>query len=352
MFAANTGSSNISGFQVQADGNLAPLPSSPFSTVQNPRSLATDGKHLLVANGFDNNGLNGQLTLFAIDSKGQLAQASTFATSPSSVAIDPKGNFGYDSETGIGAYSLANQQIGLLPNSPTFYGDPQNNPLAADLLKMDPGGDFLYASFYPSNFATAYGDFGVVTLNSDGTAGAFAPGSPAPSCYIGGDLALARETAKTFVYESCADPNADTAFNISAFAVDQKTGALTSLPSYTGATGGLATGMATDPSGQWLAALDVNNDQLLLLKIDPSTGALSLAHAHKFPTGHRPNSAIFDKSGKFLYVSNGDFPWFMTGGSNDISIYSFDPSTGIATPLKSSPTQSGGTTPGALTLVQ
>jgi DNA-binding beta-propeller fold protein YncE len=238
-----------------------------------------------------------------------------------------------------------------LPNSPTVYGDPLNNPLTPDQLKMDPGGQFLYATFYPSNFATDYGDFGVVTINQDGTAGAFASGSPAPSCYVAGDLAIAKEASSTFVYESCADVNSDTTFNIDAFAVDSK-GALKTLPPYSGASGAMATGLAVDPSGKWLAALDVNNDQLLLLNIDPTTGSLTLAAGHTFPTGHRPNSAAFDKSGKFLFVSNGDYPWYLTGGSNDLSVYSFDPASGSVTVLSGSPFPSGGTSPSSIALVQ
>jgi 6-phosphogluconolactonase len=267
------------------------------------------------------------------------------------VAMDPKGQFAYDSETGIAAYSLAGQQISLLPNSPTFYGDTQNNPLTPDQLKMDPSGQFLYASFYPSNFATPYGDFGVVMINPDGSAGAFASGSPAPSCYVGGDLAIAKAGSSTFVYESCADINSDTNFNIDTFAVDAQ-GGLTTGPAYKGTKGGLASGMAADTTGKWLAAVDVNNDQLLVLSIDPKTGKLRLGAGHSFTTGHRPNSVAFDKSGKFLFVSNGDYPWFLSGGSNDISVYSFDPSAGTVTPLSGSPYPSGGTSPSSIRLAQ
>jgi 6-phosphogluconolactonase len=134
--------------------------------------------------------------------------------------------------------------------------------------------------------------------------------------------------------------------------VDPQTGALTAVSPYSGVTGGLATGMAADPSGKWLAVVDVNNDQLLLLTIDPTSGALTLAAGHTFPSGHRPNSVAFDKSGEFLYITNGDYPWFLTGGSNDISVYSFDPNTGAAAPLSGSPYSTGATSPSSITLAQ
>jgi 6-phosphogluconolactonase (cycloisomerase 2 family) len=116
---------------------------------------------------------------------------------------------------------------------------------------------------------------------------------------------------------------------------------VTANASFTGTAkpGGLASGLAVDPSGKWLIGLDVNHDLLYVLSMNPNTGVLT--QAHTFPTGHRPNSVTFDDSGKFLYVSNGDYPAAMGGGSNDVSAYAFDPSTGNATQLNGSPYPAG-----------
>lgn len=325
---------------MNSDGSLTPLSSFPVSTAQNPRSLAAAGNYLLLSNGLDNNGNNGQIVLYKVDPQtGNLSKTSNFATSPNYVAMTPKGDFAYDSESGIAGYSTAGGTLAQLASSPYFYGELVNgnvNPLTPDRLLVDPSGKFLFASFYPANFRTPFGDFGVVPINNDGSLGSFPSGSPAQSCNIAGGLAVdPAKSGFTFAYESCGDPNFDTTFNILEFTVDSATGAITSKNSFTGtaASAGLATGLAVDSSGKWLIALDVNNDLMYVLAIDPATGALT--QTHTFPTGHRPNSVVFDTSGKFLYVSNGDYPWYMTGGANTVSAYTFDASTGTATPLGS-----------------
>jgi 6-phosphogluconolactonase (cycloisomerase 2 family) len=346
LYAANLLSANLSGYQVNSDGTLSPLKGFPVSTAQNPRSLATGGNYLLLANGFDNNGNNGQIALFKIDSStGKLSRSSTFATSPSFVALTPKGDFAYDSEAGIAAYSTAGGKLKQLPNSPFTYVQATNgnvNPLTPDHLLIDPNGQLMYASFYPANFRTPYGDFGVIPINSDGSLGGFSSGSPVQSCNIAGGLAVdAASSGNRFVYESCGDPNWDTTFNILEFTVDPATGAISGNSSFTGTatSGGLATGVAVDATGRWLVGLDVNNDEMYILAINPATGVLT--QAQTVATGHRPNSVTFDSSGKFLYVSNGDYPLGMTGGDNTISAYSFDASSGTATPLSGSPYVAG-----------
>src|SRR5581483_4385979 len=169
--------------------------------------------------GFDNQSNNGQIVLFKLDpATGKLSQSSNFTTAPSSVALTPKGDFAYDSESGIAGYSTAGAKLNPLPTSPYFFGQSVNgnvSPLTPDQLLMDPSGKFLYGSFYPANFQTPYGDFGVMPINSDGSLGAFPSGSPMQSCNIAGGLAVApTSNGETFAYESCGDPNFDTTFLI------------------------------------------------------------------------------------------------------------------------------------------
>jgi DNA-binding beta-propeller fold protein YncE len=59
----------------------------------------------------------------------------------------------------------------------------------------------------------------------------------------------------------------------------------------------------------------------------------------------------FDRSGKFLYVANGDYPWYGGAGSNNISAYSFDPAAGTLQPLTGSPFSTG-KAPQAIAAVQ
>src|SRR5581483_5529908 len=138
LYSANVASSDLSGFQVNSDGSLTPLSSFPVSTAQNPRSLAAAGNYLLLSNGLDNNGNNGQIVLYKVDPQtGNLSKTSNFATSPNYVAMTPKGDFAYDSESGIAGYSTAGGTLAQLASSPYFYGELVNgnvNPLTPDRL--------------------------------------------------------------------------------------------------------------------------------------------------------------------------------------------------------------------------
>ena len=329
---------------MNSDGSLAPLTGFPFTTAQNPQSLVIAGNYLLVGSGFTPGGTNGQIALYSIDSaSGRLTQTSTLVTSPSQVALTPKGDFAYDSESGIAAYSTAGGKLTPLPNSPYTYSGVANGnsiPLTPDRLLIGSSGKFLYASFYPALFNVPFGFFGVIPINGDGSLGAFPSGSPAPSCNIAGGLAaVAGSSENTFVYESCGDPNSDTSVRILIFTVDLN-GTITANSSFTAAqAGGLSSGIAVDPSGKWLVGLDVNNDLMYVLSIDPSSGALR--QTTTAATGHRPGSVTFDDSGKFLYVANGDYPIGRSGGSNDVSSYGFNPANGAVTALAGSPVPAG-----------
>ncbi len=345
LYGANFSASSISGYKVDIDGSLSALSGFPLTTAQNPQSLAIASNYLLVGNGFSPGANNGQIALYSVDATtGMLTESSSFVTSPSYVALTPKATFAYDSETGIAGYSTAGGKLTPLPTSPYIYSGSANGnavPLTPDRLLIDSSGKFLYASFYPATFNTPYGYFGVVPINADGSLGAFPSGSPAPSCNIAGGLAAdAGPSGNTFLYESCGDPNSDATFRILIFTVDQS-GNILSDSSFTGAAkpGGLASGLAVDKSGKWLIGLDVNHDLMYVLAIDPTSG--SLTEMNTVAAGHRPNSVTFDDSGRFLYASNGDYPTGRSGGSNNISAYAFDPSTGNAMPLAASPFPAG-----------
>src|SRR5690242_1573490 len=67
--------------------------------------------------------------------------------------------------------------------------------------------------------------------------------------------------------------------------------------------------------------------------IDASTGTLAPISGSPFPSGTQPLSVAIHPSGRFAYVSN--------GLSNDVSAYSINPSTGALTPVPGSPFAAG-----------
>ena len=86
LFAANTGSSNLSGFIINADGTLTAMSGSPFSVGSSPADVTVDpsGAFVYVAN-FGGN----SLSVFSINSSNSLSSVGTTATGtgPNSVVI-------------------------------------------------------------------------------------------------------------------------------------------------------------------------------------------------------------------------------------------------------------------------
>jgi 6-phosphogluconolactonase len=122
--------------------------------------------------------------------------------------------------------------------------------------------------------------------------------------------------------------------DISAFAVNPVTGALTAVPGSPFAAG-------TDPQamafyGGYLFVTNAGSDDVSAYTIDTDTGAVavpSTTATGKGPTSIAVISNQFDY--QFVFVAN-------HGGSNDISVFSFDVATGVLTPIAGSPFPAGG----------
>jgi 6-phosphogluconolactonase (cycloisomerase 2 family) len=103
---------------------------------------------------------------------------------------------------------------------------------------------------------------------------------------------------------------ANTNGTVSAYNIDQITGALTDLgtPVYAGT---YPTSVTVDPSGKFAYAADTISGTIYSYTIDQTTGALGVGTA--MPAGKYPTSVTVDKSGRFVYVAN--------VGDNTISAY-------------------------------
>ena len=99
--------------------------------------------------------------------------------------------------------------------------------------------------------------------------------------------------------------------DVSAFAVDPTTGALTAVPGSPFAAGTDPQAFAFDGSGS-LYVTNAGSDNVSAYSIDGNTGALTPQPGSPVAGGTGPTSIIFDPDGEQLYVAN-------HGGSNDIS---------------------------------
>src|SRR5205823_5445141 len=80
---------------------------------------------------------------------------------------------------------------------------------------------------------------------------------------------------------------------------------------------------------------DFGSNAVSVFKIDPSSGALTMASVAA--TGFGPFSVGVDPAGRFAFVANSA----ETGGTPSISVYAIDPNTGALTPVSGSPFPTG-----------
>jgi 6-phosphogluconolactonase len=138
--------------------------------------------------------------------------------------------------------------------------------------------------------------------------------------------------------------------NVSAFAIDASTGALTQVPGSPFAAGPEPWGLAVDPTGNFAYATNVNDGadfahvtkaaspdatgSISAYAINPSNGALTQVTGSPFSSdGSEPWEMTIGPAGKFAYVTN-----FY---SNNVRVYAIDAKSGALTQVHGSPFGTG-----------
>ena len=123
--------------------------------------------------------------------------------------------------------------------------------------------------------------------------------------------------------------------SLSQFSISPTTGGLTALTPATVAvtdyTGSEPEGVTVDPTGRWVYVAAPFGGSVSQLRVDPTTGALTLAHEFRLPSNPDPafpTGVAFSPDGKSLYVA--DY------GNGDIAEFDVDPLTGAITPKSTS----------------
>jgi 6-phosphogluconolactonase (cycloisomerase 2 family) len=83
--------------------------------------------------------------------------------------------------------------------------------------------------------------------------------------------------------------------------------------------------LAIDASGNYLYAANVASNSISAFRINQTTGALSALPGSPFATGRFPMSVATDDTGTFLFAAN--------EGSANMSTYRINPDTGALTRL-------------------
>jgi len=206
----------------------------------------------------------------------------------------------------------------------------QGSPFATGIqpagVAVDRSNRFLYVA---NNYFGSAGNLSAYAI--DGTTGALTPlqGSPFQTA-IELPHGLATEPSGRFLYVTNYSGSTE------VFAIDATTGALTAIAgSPFSGTSGSYTFPSVDPSGRFLFDTAFGDwpeapGVVFVSSIDPASGALTLAPVSPFPTGGGETIAVgTDTSSRFVYAGN--------KLSSDISAFTLDVTSGGLTPVTGSP---------------
>lgn len=215
LYVANVNDDTVSAYAISS-GSLTPIAGSPFAVGREPSALKTDpsGTHLYVTNFTD-----GSVSAYTIDpATGALSDVSgspyVAGAGTLGIAIEPTGLFAYavnETAASISGYSITASTGQLTP----VAGSPLATGSSPEAIAVDPSGKYVYAANVTSNnsiasYAIAAGS-GALTLISSVGAGTL-------------PVSLAVDPSGGFVY--VANSQSD---NVSVYAVDAATGALTAV---------------------------------------------------------------------------------------------------------------------------
>ena len=301
-----------------SNGALTELPSPPL-TEDRPVSLATDPRHrfLYVANDtahsigtYTVNSTNGALAA--------VGSPAVTAGRPTHLTVDPSGRFLYVSTRDVVNTNDGWVTTWIISQNDGSLGQADTHQVGNQALwvQCDPTGSYLYVACKGTGPGTAV----ISKLRISPTNGALTDlGNPDVAS---GVTALGFHPFKPALYAVLSTANA-----IATYTMDPITGDLTIIPGGAGNSGVGPNSIDLAPNGEFafVSYFDApGNGHVSVFAVDASTGKLLLP-AVQYQDGLHPSDLAIDGKGGTLYVTN--------SGSNDISIFQVDPSTGVLTQM-------------------
>jgi 6-phosphogluconolactonase (cycloisomerase 2 family) len=322
-YVTNGGSDTVSMYSI--DSSTGALMGQGFIGTDNlPVSITIDptGRFAYVANSNPDSPGAGtySVSVYSLNTGavnfGDLTWVETVAagTEPEYVTIDPSGQFAYVANKGssnISIYNVNASTGALTPLAASSKMITGNSPTSIAISKgatsLSYVPKFTYAVNNVSNTVSTYRFFGNTTTHA---AVALPTGSTEP-------VSIAVDPAGEFAYVT--NQNGGSTGTVTVYSINASHGGLTFVK-----TEGLIetelSSVVVDPSGQFIYVLSDQLDQVFsfLITDDGTFGSGSST-----ATGLDPSFLAIDPSGKFAYVAN--------SGSDTISMYSIDTSTGALT---------------------
>jgi 6-phosphogluconolactonase len=203
-----------------------------------------------------------------------------------------------------------------LSGSPYTVGDGANS------VVLHPSGKFLYVA----NPGQGENDISLFSIQGNGTLIEVPPRTPVTP--LGSvPQRLLMDPAGAFLYVANALSN-----NISIFAIDSSTGALTQAPGSPVSTVQTPLNMVLNPAGNLLFVSFASQPLGFIETFSVNAGTLQLLSPLTSSTGVNPSGLAVDPSGTYLYVANTQ--------SNAIAIFTIGASgtpAGSLTPIQGSP---------------
>jgi 6-phosphogluconolactonase len=280
-------------------GSVTVDPSGKFAYVTNPGDVwAPDDGSVAM---YTINATTGALT-----STGTINGNCPGLCFPSSVVVDPSGNFAYVASGGGGfPYDVAMYTINGTTGALTSIGSTATGTDPASIA-VDPSGKFAYV--VNENVGSA-GNVSMYTI--DATTGALASMG---TIAAGTDpVSVAVDPAGKFAYVTNSGSS-----DVSMYTIDATTGALTSMGTIAAGTGPVF--VAVDPASKFAYVTNSGSNDVSMYTINATTGALTSIGT--IAAESAPTSIAIHPAGQFAYVTN--------SGSNDVSMYSIG-STGTLT---------------------
>ncbi len=330
-YAVNYDSRDISAYAIDRDGALSAIAGSPYATKDRPYYVIVDesGSFVYVANRGTSDRACGDgcnVSAYRVDhDTGALAEISgspyKAGFGPTGMAQDPAGKFLYVTNVisnDVSAYArdIVTGTLLEIPGSPFSAG---YHPF---WITVDNNGRFAYVANQDDATISAF--------RIDPRDGSLAQisGSPfdtglRPRCIVlhpSGKFAyVINYGVRTDVCQGTYGKGAGAGCTVSAYTIDQNTGALRSLakPARAGTN---SIGAAIDPQGRYLYVANLVSNDISAFKINSSTGRIAEITGSPYATENGPVGITIDPSGKYILVTG-----FSSG---KVSSYKIDPETG------------------------
>jgi 6-phosphogluconolactonase len=327
-FVSNTGSGSVSAFAVSTTGMLTPVSGSPFMAGAGAEFMAFDAVHKLL---FVSNQNGNTVSAFSVNTSTGLLAAipgSPFITGsrPIGIAVDPMGRFVFvanQAGNSISVFTIgANGSLTPIAGSPFAASSPYN-------LIVSPAGTTLFVTNFPDNMVSDLNTVSAFQIGNDGSLAAVS-GSPFATSSNAGfasSIGLATDPAGKFLFVGDHMAQAIVPFSISS------TGSLTavsalpaSAPSCSVSCHNNPLRLTVHPNSQFAYASNVQAGTVSAFRI--TNGILSPVAAD-IGTGQHPFGVALDPTGAFLFAVN--------NVDNTISAFSVNMTTGALSVVSGSP---------------